>query len=243
MVPCIPYDVGELHEDIVAGAISLLAIPPQIRELPLGGIRGTPVPEDTAVVGVVGVRSNHAQPRVLGVADLHDRERGVGRRGRRRGRRRRRRRPRGRRGRPGRLLRREHDQVDATVWRRVARAHRGAIARSTESLRRWHPDPAVVADAVDPAPDARRHVDFQQPPRPPSPPARPPPPPTRPPPPPSPPHAPFTVMQIRNAQHARLRIVAPTTNYATANETVWDGNSPCAASGAQPSLCPRGRLS
>jgi hypothetical protein len=73
----------------------------------------------------------------------------------------------------------------------------------------------------------------QQPPRPPSPPARPPSPPARPPPPPSPPRAPFTVMTIRNAQHARLRTVAPTTNYATATETVWDGNSACAASGEQ----------
>jgi hypothetical protein len=40
-------------------------------------------------------------------------------------------------------------------------------------------------------------------------------------------------MTIRNAQHARLRTVAPTTNYATATETVWDGNSACAASGEQ----------
>jgi hypothetical protein len=40
-------------------------------------------------------------------------------------------------------------------------------------------------------------------------------------------------MTIRNAQHARLRTVAPTTNYATATETVWDGNSPCSASGEQ----------
>jgi hypothetical protein len=79
-----------------------------------------------------------------------------------------------------------------------------------------------------------------QPPRPPSPPARPPPPPP-PSPPPSPPHAPFTVMQIRNAQHARLRMVAPDTNYATATEVIWDGNGPC-VSGAQ-TLSPRGRLS
>jgi hypothetical protein len=75
-----------------------------------------------------------------------------------------------------------------------------------------------------------------QPPRPPSPPARPPPPPARPPPPPSPPRAPFTLMTIRNAEHARLRMIAPTTNYATATETVWDGNSACAASGAQTPL-------
>ena len=74
-----------------------------------------------------------------------------------------------------------------------------------------------------------------QPPRPPSPPARPPPPPPPPSPPPSPPRAPFTVMQIRNAQHALLRMVAPTTNYATATEVFWDGNSAC-ASGAQNSL-------
>jgi hypothetical protein len=73
-----------------------------------------------------------------------------------------------------------------------------------------------------------------QPPRPPSPPARPPPPPPPPSPPPSPPHAPFTVMQIRNAEHARLRMVAPDTNYGTATEVFWDGNSACAASGAQP---------
>jgi hypothetical protein len=80
-----------------------------------------------------------------------------------------------------------------------------------------------------------------QPPRPPSPPARPPPPPARPPPPPSPPRAPFTVMQIRNAEHARLRMVAPDTNYATADGVFWDGNSACAASGTQ-TLCSRGRL-
>jgi hypothetical protein len=76
----------------------------------------------------------------------------------------------------------------------------------------------------------------QQPPRPPSPPARPPSPPARPPPPPPPPRAPFTVMTIRNAQHARLRMVAPTTNYATATEVFWDGNSACAATGAQTPL-------
>jgi hypothetical protein len=68
----------------------------------------------------------------------------------------------------------------------------------------------------------------QQPPRPPSPPARPPPPPPPPSPPPSPPHAPFTVMQIRNAQHARLRMVAPDTNYANDVGVFWDGNSACA---------------
>jgi hypothetical protein len=73
-----------------------------------------------------------------------------------------------------------------------------------------------------------------QPPRPPSPPARPPPPPARPPPPPPPPRAPFTVMTIRNAEHARLRMVAPDTNYATATETVWDGNSACAPAAHKP---------
>jgi hypothetical protein len=83
-----------------------------------------------------------------------------------------------------------------------------------------------------------------QPPRPPSPPARPPPPPPRPSPPPSPPRAPFTVMQIRNAQHALLRMIAPTTNYATATGVVWDGNGPCARQRrTNPSLCLRGRLS
>ncbi|KOO36137.1 hypothetical protein Ctob_016509, partial [Chrysochromulina tobinii] len=39
-------------------------------------------------------------------------------------------------------------------------------------------------------------------------------------------------MQIRNAQHAWLRMTAPTTNYATAAEVFWDGNSACAASSA-----------
>jgi hypothetical protein len=81
----------------------------------------------------------------------------------------------------------------------------------------------------------------QQPPRPPSPPARPPPPPPPPSPPPSPPRAPFTILTIRNAQHARLRMVAPTANYATATGVVWDGNGPC-VSGAQ-TVSPRGRLS
>ncbi|KOO35629.1 hypothetical protein Ctob_015906, partial [Chrysochromulina tobinii] len=32
-------------------------------------------------------------------------------------------------------------------------------------------------------------------------------------------------MTIRNAQHARLRMTAPAINFATATETVWDGNS------------------
>jgi hypothetical protein len=39
-------------------------------------------------------------------------------------------------------------------------------------------------------------------------------------------------MQIRNAQHARLRMVAPDINYGTATEVFWDGNSAYAASGA-----------
>ena len=43
-------------------------------------------------------------------------------------------------------------------------------------------------------------------------------------------------MQIRNAQHALLRMVAPTTNYATATEVFWVGNTACAASGAQTRL-------
>jgi hypothetical protein len=78
----------------------------------------------------------------------------------------------------------------------------------------------------------------QQPPRPPSPPAPPPPPPPPPSPPPSPPRAPFTVMTIRNAQHARLRTIAPDINYGTATEVFWDGNSACAATGAQTPLFP-----
>ena len=40
-------------------------------------------------------------------------------------------------------------------------------------------------------------------------------------------------MTIRNAQHARLRMVAPDTNYGTATEVFWDGNTACATSGAQ----------
>ena len=82
-----------------------------------------------------------------------------------------------------------------------------------------------------------------QPPRPPSPPARPPPPPPPPSPPPSPPRAPFTVMQIRNAQHARLRMVAPDTNYATATWVGWRGISACAPAAYKPPLGPCGRLS
>ena len=77
-----------------------------------------------------------------------------------------------------------------------------------------------------------------QPPRPPSPPARPPPPPPPPSPPPSPPRAPFTVMQIRNAQHALLRMVAPDTDYATATEVIWDGNSECAPAAHKPLSLP-----
>ena len=80
-----------------------------------------------------------------------------------------------------------------------------------------------------------------QPPRPPSPPAPPPPPPARPPPPPSPPHAPFTVLQIRNAQHARLRMVAPDANYVNDVGVLWDGNSACAPAAHQ-TRSPRGRL-
>jgi hypothetical protein len=74
----------------------------------------------------------------------------------------------------------------------------------------------------------------QQPPRPPSPPARPPPPP-------SPPRAPFTVMTIRNAQHARLRMVAPDANYANDVGVLWDRNSACAPAAHQ-TRSPRGRL-
>jgi hypothetical protein len=82
-----------------------------------------------------------------------------------------------------------------------------------------------------------------QPPRPPSPPARPPPPPARPPPPPSPPRAPFTVMTIRNAEHAYLRMVDPDTNYATAAEVGWRALSACAPAAYKPPLGPCGRLS
>jgi hypothetical protein len=82
-----------------------------------------------------------------------------------------------------------------------------------------------------------------QPPRPPSPPARPPPPPPRPSPPPSPPRAPFTVLQIRNAQHAWLRMTAPDANYATAAGVFWDGNSACAPEAHKPLSRHVGRLS
>jgi hypothetical protein len=117
----------------------------------------------------------------------------------------------------------------------------------------WMPSPQALGGSGDGSsmracnapPDRRVNLVVlaaQQPPRPPSPPARPPPPPARPPPPPSPPRAPFTVMTIRNAQHAWLRMTAPTTNYGTATEVFWDTNSACAASGA-PNLSTRGRLS
>jgi hypothetical protein len=107
----------------------------------------------------------------------------------------------------------------------------------------WMPSPlslggsgdGSIMHACNAPPDRRVNlvvVATLQPPRPPSPPARRPPPPARRPPPPSPPRAPFTVMQIRNAQHAWLRMTAPTTNYATAAEVFWDGNSACAASSA-----------
>jgi len=100
----------------------------------------------------------------------------------------------------------------------------------------WMPSPQSLGGSGDGSqiracsapPDRRVNlvvIAAQQPPRPPSPPARPPPPPPPPLPPPSPPRAPFTVLQIRNAQHALLRMVAPTTNYATATGVVWDGNS------------------
>jgi hypothetical protein len=71
-------------------------------------------------------------------------------------------------------------------------------------------------------------IAMVQPPMPPSPPATPPPPPRPPSPPPSPPMAPLSVMTIGNAEHARLRMVAPTTNYATATAVFWDNNSPYA---------------
>jgi hypothetical protein len=117
----------------------------------------------------------------------------------------------------------------------------------------WIPSPQALGGSGDSSsmracnapPDRRVNLVVLatlQPPRPPSPPARPPPPPARPPPPPSPPRAPFTVMTIRNAEHAWLRMIAPTTNYFTAAEVFWDGNSACAASGA-PNLSPSGRLS
>ena len=66
------------------------------------------------------------------------------------------------------------------------------------------------------------------PPMPPSPPATPPPPPRPPSPPPSPPMAPRSVMTIGNAEHAWLRKVAPTTNYAGTTDIFWDLNSPYA---------------
>jgi hypothetical protein len=63
------------------------------------------------------------------------------------------------------------------------------------------------------------------PPMPPSPPATPPPPPRPPSPPPSPPMAPLSVITIGNAEHAWLRKVAPTINYAGTLEIFWDGNT------------------
>jgi hypothetical protein len=114
----------------------------------------------------------------------------------------------------------------------------------------WMPSPQSLGGSGDGSqiracsapPDRRVNlvvIAAQQPPRPPSPPARPPPPPPPPLPPPSPPRAPFTVLQIRNAQHALLRMVAPTTNYATATEVIWDGNGPCAAKPSLPSWSAR----
>ena len=118
----------------------------------------------------------------------------------------------------------------------------------------WMPSPQILGGSGDGSsmracnapPDRRVNlVVFAalQPPRPPSPPARPPPPPPPPSPPPSPPRAPFTVMQIRNAQHARLRMVAPDTNYATATWVGWRGISACAPAAYKPPLGPCGRLS
>ena len=109
----------------------------------------------------------------------------------------------------------------------------------------WMPSPQSLGGSGDGSqmracnapPDRRVNLVVlaaQQPPRPPSPPVRPPPPPPPPLPPPSPPRAPFTLMQIRNAQHALLRMVAPTTNYATATGVVWDGNGPCAPAAHKP---------
>jgi hypothetical protein len=109
----------------------------------------------------------------------------------------------------------------------------------------WMPSPQILGGSGDDSsmracnapPDRRVNlVVFAalQPPRPPSPPARPPPPHARPPPPPSPPRAPFTVMQIRNAQHAQLRMIAPDINYASATEAQWDGNSAYAPAAHKP---------
>jgi hypothetical protein len=111
----------------------------------------------------------------------------------------------------------------------------------------WMPSPQNLGGSGDGSqmrscsapPDRRVNlvvVVAQQPPRPPSPPARPPPPPPSPSPPPSPPRAPFTVMTIRNAEHAWLRMIAADINYATSAEIYWDGNSACAATGAQTPL-------
>jgi hypothetical protein len=108
----------------------------------------------------------------------------------------------------------------------------------------WMPSPQYLGGSGDGSsmracnapPDRRVNLVVlaaQQPPRPPSPPARPPPPPPPPSPPPSPPRAPLTVMTIRNAEHARLRTIAPDINYGTATEVFWDGNTACAATGVQ----------
>jgi len=113
----------------------------------------------------------------------------------------------------------------------------------------WMPSPQALGGSGDGSsmracsapPDRRVNLVVlvaQQPPRPPSPPARPPPPPPSPSPPPSPPHAPFTVMQIRNAQHARLRMVAPDTNYANDVGVFWDGNSACVPAAHKPLSLP-----
>jgi hypothetical protein len=71
---------------------------------------------------------------------------------------------------------------------------------------------------------------------PPSPPATPPPPPRPPSPPPSPPMAPRGVMTIGNAEHAWLRKVAPTTNYAGTSDIYWDANSAYAGGAQRTSL-------
>jgi hypothetical protein len=113
----------------------------------------------------------------------------------------------------------------------------------------WMPSPQALGGSSDGSqmracnapPDRRVNLVVlaaQQPPRPPSPPARPPPPPPSPSPPPSPPRAPFTVMTIRNAEHARLRMLFPDINYAAATETVWDGNSACVPAAHEPLSLP-----
>ncbi len=107
----------------------------------------------------------------------------------------------------------------------------------------WTPSPQFLGGSGDGSmfracnapPDRRVNlvvIAALQPPRPPSPPMRPPPPPARPPPPPASP-APYTLLTIRNAQFARLRMIAPNTNYGTDTSVTWDGNYKCADSGAQ----------